>query len=68
MTVQNDQFMINETTTQLAATFEALITHADLKIRRAAPMPAQLADKFDATLAEDEKLDWEAPICGVIRL
>jgi hypothetical protein len=31
-------------------------------------MPAQLADKFDTTLAEDEKLDWEAPICGVIRL
>jgi acyl-CoA thioester hydrolase len=61
-------FMINETTTQLAATFEALITHADLKIRRAAPMPTQLADKFDTTLAEDEKLDWEAPICGAMSL
>jgi len=61
-------FMINETTTQLAATFEALITHADLKIRRAAPMPAQIAQKFDATLAQDETLGWEAPICGAIRL
>ena len=61
-------FMINETTTQLAATFEALITHADLKIRRAASMPAQIAQKFDATLAQDETLGWEAPICGAIRL
>ena len=62
------QFMINEATTQLASTFEALITHADLKIRRSAPMPAKIVQKLDATLAEDESLDWEAPICGVMRL
>jgi acyl-CoA thioester hydrolase len=61
-------FMINETTTQLAATFEALITHADLQIRRAAPMPPQIAEKFDATLLGDETLGWEAPTCGAIRL
>jgi acyl-CoA thioester hydrolase len=61
-------FMINETTAQLAATFEALITHADLKIRRAAPMPNQIAQRFDATLAKDATLDWEAPVCGAIRL
>jgi len=61
-------FMINESTTQLAATFEALITHADLKIRRAAPMPAELAQKLDAALAEDAALDWETPICGAMRL
>ena len=61
-------FMINETTTQLASTFEALITHADLKIRRSAPMPAQIVQKLDATLAEYESLDWEAPISGAIRL
>jgi acyl-CoA thioester hydrolase len=61
-------FMINETASQLAATFEALITHADLKIRRAAPMPAQIAQKFDVTLAKDETLDWEAPVCGAMRL
>ena len=60
-------FMINETTTQLASTFEALITHADLKIRRAAPMPAHIAQKFVSTLAKDETRDWEVPICGVIR-
>jgi len=61
-------FMLNETTNQLAATFEALITHADLEIRRSAPMPEQIAEKLDATLAENETLDWEAPVCGVMRL
>jgi acyl-CoA thioester hydrolase len=61
-------FMINESTSQLAATFEALITHADLKIRRAAPMPAHIAQNFDATLARDKPLDWEAPICGAMRV
>jgi acyl-CoA thioester hydrolase len=62
------QFMINETTTQLASTFEALITHADLKIRRSASMPAQIVKKLDATLAEQSTLDWEAPISGAINL
>ena len=62
------QFMINETTTQLASTFEALITHADLKIRRSAPMPAHIVKKLDATLAGDETLDWEAPISGAMTL
>jgi acyl-CoA thioester hydrolase len=61
-------FMINETTAQLAATFEALITHADLKRRRSAPMPTRIAEKFDLTLAQDEKLDWAAPVSGAIRL
>jgi acyl-CoA thioester hydrolase len=45
-----------------------LITHTDLKIRRAAPMPAQVAQKFDDTLSQDKTLEWAAPICGVMRL
>jgi acyl-CoA thioester hydrolase len=61
-------FMINETTTQLASTFEALITHADLEIRRASPMPVKIAQKLDVTLAENETLDWDAPVSGAIRL
>ena len=61
-------FMINETTTQLASTFEALITHADLKIRRSAPMPVQIAQKFDDTLAIDVALDWAAPVCGAMKV
>ena len=61
-------FMINETTSRLASTFEALITHADLKLRLAAPMPTDIAENLDATLSKDAALDWEAPICGAIRL
>jgi acyl-CoA thioester hydrolase len=61
-------FMINETANQLASTFEALITHADLKIRRAAPMPAEIVQKFDATLAKNDTLGWDAPLSGAIRL
>ena len=62
------QFMINETAVNLAATFEALITHADLKTRRAAPMPIGIVQKFDATLARENALDWDAPISGAIKL
>ena len=61
-------FMINETTNQLASTFEALITHADLKIRRAAPMPAEIIQKLDATLEKFAELDWEVPVSGAIGL
>ena len=61
-------FMINETTTRLAATFEALITHADLKIRRSAPMPDRIAQQFAATLVRDRALEWEAPVCGAMQV
>ena len=60
-------FMINESAGQLASILEVLGTHADLKIRRAAPMPSELADKFDAILAKDQQLDWQAPVSGIIR-
>ena len=61
-------FMINETTAQLAATFEGLITHADLTLRRSAPMPDEISSKFDETLAKDAVLDWVPPVCGAMRL
>ena len=61
-------FMVNETTGQLASTMEGLGTHADLKLRRSAPMPAEIAVKFDAIFDQHQKLDWEAPACGVIHV
>ena len=60
-------FMINETTRQLASTLEVLGTHADLKIRKAAPIPTEIAERFDAVLAKNRQLEWHAPVCGVIR-
>ena len=60
-------FMINETTGHLASTLEAMGTHVDLKMRRSAAMPFDIVKKFDAKMKVDQQLDWDAPICGVIR-
>ena len=59
-------FMINETTEQLASILEVLSTHADLTLRRAAPIPTEIAEKFDEKIKQDKMLDWKAPVCGVI--
>ena len=61
-------FMANETTGQLAASLEALGTYADLKLRRSAPIPSEIAEKMDAQLEHDRKLSWEPPLCGVIHV
>ena len=59
--------MINETTGQLASTLELLGTFADLQKRRATSIPPEIAAEFDAKLAADQQLDWEAPVSGVIK-
>lgn len=61
-------FMINETTGQVASSFESMGTHADLKQRRSAPFPAFIAEKIDTLIGRDSRLDWEAPVCGVLTL
>ncbi len=61
-------FMINESTGKLAATLESMGTHADLDARRASAMPPDIKTQLDARLEIDQKLDWEAPVCGSIRL
>lgn len=59
-------FMVNETTDKLAATLEALGSHADMRIRRTAPYPDDLAARLDALIAEQSVLTWDAPVCGII--
>ncbi|MBW2514434.1 MAG: thioesterase family protein [Deltaproteobacteria bacterium] len=61
-------FMINETTGKVASTLEVLGTHADLSLRKAAAMPRDISLKFDARIAMDRQLDWEAPVSGAIQL
>lgn len=61
-------FMINETTGKLSAILEVLGTHADLNLRKAVAMPQVISQKFDAKIAVDKQLDWEAPISGAIGL
>ena len=59
-------FMVNVDTGQVASSFESLGTHADLQLRRSAPLPDIIANAFDALLQQHRALDWEAPVCGVI--
>ena len=61
-------FMINETTGKLATILEVLGTHADLTLRKAVAMPDDISHKFDAQIAADQLLDWEAPLSGAIKL
>lgn len=61
-------FLINEITGKLSATLENLGTHADMKRRRSAEVPPDIAAKMDATLNQHLQFDWEAPVCGVIHV
>ena len=60
-------FMVNETTGKLAATLETLTSHANTTTRRTSPFPDDIARAIDAFITEHEQLDWDAPLCGVIR-
>ncbi len=59
-------FMINETQNALAALFECVNSFADLRTRRTAPYPSEIAARIDALLAIHSALTWDAPICGVM--
>lgn len=59
-------FLVDETNGRLAATFESLGTHADIRRRRSAPVPPDIAARLDITLAAHRALDWQPPVCGVI--
>lgn len=59
-------FIVNETRKQLSNSFEYVTSHADLDARRTAPFSAELAMKFDIVIAEQSKLDWDAPVCGIM--
>ena len=61
-------FMTNDDTGKLSATLEAIGTHVDLRIRRSAPFPAQVATEFDRLLAEHSQLPWAAPVCGAMKV
>jgi hypothetical protein len=35
--------------------------------RRMAPMPQEILERFDALVAKQNQLGWQAPVCGVMR-
>jgi acyl-CoA thioester hydrolase len=59
-------FMVNETRGNLASIFECVHAHADLQARRTSLYPPELATRLDAIIAEHARLDWPAPVCGVM--
>lgn len=61
-------FLVNESTRTLASTLEALGSHADMRTRRTAPYPLEIAAQIDGKIEEYKKLDWEPPLCGCIEL
>ncbi len=60
-------FQFNDDRERLAATGEFVGAHIDLKERRMAPFPADIAANFDRLLEEHTRLPWEPPVCGAMR-
>jgi hypothetical protein len=60
-------FMTVDETGALAATQEHIGAHIDMRIRRMAPFPADVAARFDALAARHAGLGWQAPVCGSMK-
>lgn len=61
-------FMVNQTRGKLAAIFECMTAFADLKVRRTAPLPPEIALEVEAGVAAGTALDWPAPVCGAMHV
>jgi len=61
-------FIVNQTRSRLAATLEYVSACVDMRKRRMAPFPEQLAGVLDGLLEKHRKLSWAAPDCGLMKL
>jgi acyl-CoA thioester hydrolase len=60
-------FMVDESSRGLAAIFECINSLADLKLRKTAPFPAEVAARIEAGVTAGAALDWPPPVCGAMR-
>ena len=60
-------FLVNDTRRKLAATLECINAFADLRVRRTAPWPPEVAEKLAETVDADSRLDWPPPLSGSMR-
>lgn len=60
-------FMVNQSRQVLSATMEALISHADLKLRKTSPFPPEIASRIDSLVSSCNELPWAPPLCGAIQ-
>ena len=58
--------MINETRGVVSSIFECVHAHADLKVRRTAPFPAEVAARIDGLIDGHRRLSWAAPVSGAM--
>lgn len=56
-------FIVNDSTGSLACTIEFLSISIDLKTRRAAAIPADVAARLDAVITEHQGIGWTSPAC-----
>lgn len=59
-------FVVNRTRGRLSSVFEYVSTGADLDARRTAALPPELATRLDELIADDARLAWTPPTCGVM--
>jgi acyl-CoA thioester hydrolase len=60
-------FMTIDESGKLAAFQEHVAAHIDMRARRMAPIPPELAERFDQLVAQQNALGWDAPVCGIMR-
>lgn len=53
---------------RIASTFEFVIVHVDIDERRGASIPHDVANPFDALVAEHAQLTWPAPVSGTLEV
>ncbi len=59
-------FMIRDKDNILAATGEFVGVHIDMSARQSMPFPEESLQQLETLVSEHQKLDWEAPVCGVM--
>ncbi len=61
-------FLINETRGVVATVFECMNAFADLRSRKTAPFPPEIATAIGVLVAAHARLGWAPPVCGVMRV
>ena len=59
-------YIVNETRGRLACALEYISNGVDMKQRRTAPMPEELARGLDRLFAAHQRLSWEPRLCGLM--
>ena len=61
-------FLVNDTRDELAATLETVAMNIDMTRRRGTPFPAEPMIMLRRMLERHQMLEWEAPVCGLLRV